>query len=209
MIYNIGITGGIGSGKSTVCRIFASMGYRVYEADARAKALMNEDEALRAAIQDLLGREAYDADGQLDRAYVGRQVFGQPDRLQRLNAIVHPATARDYHRWIGETPADYDRAFVLKEAAILFESGADRGTDGTIAVYAPETLRLARAMHRDGTDAEAIRARMHRQWPEQDKLRRADFVIYSDMQHPLVPQVLAAIRFFGARAAARSAHAST
>lgn len=197
----IGITGGIGSGKSYVCRLLAEQGYRIYEADARAKALMVTDPELMTGIRALFGPEAYLPDGALNRALIGQQVFGDPARLQALNALVHPATARDFQAWVAGTPADYPYSLLFKEAAILYESGADRDADGVITVYAPVALRLSRAMARDGVEAAAVRDRMARQWPERARLARADFVIYNDGTHALEPQVAAALDYFSARPA--------
>ncbi|RMG19043.1 MAG: dephospho-CoA kinase [Bacteroidetes bacterium] len=194
----IGVTGGIGSGKSTVCRIFAALGYEVYEADKRAKALMTENPRVRQGVLNLFGREAYLPEGSLNRAYIGSIVFKDAQKLKQLNAIVHPETARDFENWMQALPAGYDKPFVLKEAAILFESGAYRGVDEVLCVYAPKTLRLKRVCQRDGVSAESVLQRMSKQWPEQQKLLRADFAIYNDEQHALTHQVLAAIRYFSA-----------
>ena len=186
---HIGITGGIGSGKSTVARIFESMGYAVYYSDKRAKALMTEDAKLVKGVKDLFGAEAYFEDGSLNRAFVGEQVFNDEKKLEALNALVHPAVGRDYRRWAASLK-DYDKPFTLKEAAILFESGADRDTDEVIAVYAPKKLRIERVMARDGVTAEAVEARMAKQWPESKKMARSDYIIYNDGKHMLIPQVL-------------------
>ena len=194
MIKQIGLTGGIGSGKSTVARIFESMGYAIYYADARAKALMTEDSELISGVKALLGQESYSPEGQLNRAFVGKEVFGDDDKLQALNALVHPAVARDYHRWISALAEQgYDKSFALKEAAILYESGSYKDSDAVIAVYAPKTVRLERVMARDGVDEAAVLARMEKQWPESKKLERADIVIYNDGEHMLIPQVMAVV----------------
>lgn len=195
-VRSVGITGGIGSGKSLICNTFRSLGYRVYDADSRAKALMAEDAELVSGIKALLGEAAYRPDGSLDRAYVGGIVFQNPDKLAQLNQLVHPATGRDFARWMAETPEDYRKPFVLKEAAILYESGAWKQSDGVISVYAPKSLRLRRVMARDQAPEEAVIARMDKQWPELEKLRRADFAIFNDGEHLIAPQVAAAIRFF-------------
>lgn len=195
---SIGITGGIGSGKSYAGRLLIERGYRVYEADAQAKALMVNDPDLVAGIKALFGEAAYLPDGQLDRALIGGRVFADEGLLAALNALVHPATARDFRAWVAATPATYPHSLVFKEAAILYESGADRDADGVITVYAPATLRLQRAMQRDGVSPAAIRARMARQWPEHARLARADFAIFNDGIHPVAPQVEAALRYFAA-----------
>jgi dephospho-CoA kinase len=188
----IGLTGGIGSGKSRVARILESLHYPVYYADVRAKALMTESPRLVAQVKALLGEEAYADDGTLDRAYVGGRVFGDEALLQGLNDLVHPETGRDFLRWAEEqAAAGYRLAF--EEAAILFESGAHERVDLVWAVYAPKNRRLQRAMQRDEATEEAILARMSRQWPEWRKLARADYLLFSDHRHHMIPQVRAAL----------------
>ncbi|MFK7922613.1 MAG: dephospho-CoA kinase [Bacteroidia bacterium] len=196
----IGITGGIGSGKSYVCRLFEERGYSVYYADQRAKGLMIKDEELIAGVRDLFGSEAYLADGSLNRIHVGQIAFSDPEKLQALNALVHPATGRDYLNWIARIPADYPHPFVLKEAAILYESGAYKSSEGVISVYAPKSIRLARVSNRDSTTEANVLQRMDKQWPELEKLKRADFYILNDGKHDLAPQIEAAIDFFRAKA---------
>ncbi|MEO0468887.1 MAG: dephospho-CoA kinase [Bacteroidota bacterium] len=193
---NVGITGGIGSGKSLICSIFASLGYAVYDADSRAKALMTEDPMLIEQLKENFGSDAYREDGGLNRAYLGGIVFNDPDKLQQLNAIVHPATGRDFLAWQANQSQQTDKAFLLKEAAILYESGAYKTSDAVLTVYAPKRLRLERVMNRDQADQTAILSRMNKQWPESRKLARADFVMINDGRHALAPQVAAAIRFF-------------
>ncbi|MEL6673166.1 MAG: dephospho-CoA kinase [Bacteroidota bacterium] len=195
---HIGLTGGIGSGKSLVASIFERFGFKVYYADQAARDLMNEHQPLVNAVKQLLGEAAYTAEGILDRAWVGQQVFNNPEKLQALNAIVHPETARDYLEWGRAAIEGYVKPFLLKEAAILFESGAYKYSDAVITVYAPKAIRLERVMKRDGVARAAVEARMNKQWPEQEKLKRADFVITNDGQHHLIPQVQEAIRFFQA-----------
>lgn len=198
MMLQIGLTGGIGSGKTTVAKIFEQAGYRVYYADTRAKALYVEDEALKAAIIELVGPEVYDENGQLDRQRFGQIIFNDKQILNAVNAIVHPAVARDFENWVNATPADYPHKFVLKEAAILFESGSHKQADGIICIYAPKTLRLQRVQTRDNVDRQAVVARMRNQWPDIEKVLASDFVIYNDGEHALIPQVLKAIDHFKA-----------
>lgn len=193
---NIGITGGIGSGKSTVGKIFSSLGYRLYHADARAKALMTDNPRVVQQVKDLFGEETYFDDGTLNRALLGKIVFQDSSKLAQLNAIVHPETARDYVEWVQETPADYGKTFVLKEAAILYESGASAYSDAVITVYAPTATRLSRVMNRDKVDRQTVLARMNKQWPEIKKVHQAEFMIINDGKHALIPQVLAAITYF-------------
>lgn len=188
----IGLTGGIASGKSRVAHILESLHYPVYYADVRAKALMTESNTLVEQIKALLGEQAYFSDGSLNRAYIGDRVFGDESLLQRLNALVHPETGRDFLRWADEQ-AQAGHHLAFEEAAILFESGAYQRMDLVWTVYAPKTLRLSRAMQRDDADEGAILGRMSRQWPEWKRLAQADRILISDGQHHLLPQVRAAL----------------
>lgn len=167
-MYKVGITGGIGSGKSTVCRLFEQNGIAVYDSDARAKALMAEDATLCEQLVEAFGAECYNEQG-LDRAYLAGRVFGDDAELQRLNAIVHPAVKEDFRRW-----ADVQRgAYVVLESAILFESGFDTQVDTTLAVMAPMEERLRRTVERDGVDREAVRRRMEHQLSDDELHARA------------------------------------
>lgn len=167
-MYKVGITGGIGSGKSTVCRLFEQNGIAVYDSDARAKALMAEDATLREQLVEAFGAECYNEQG-LDRAYLAGRVFGDDAELQRLNGIVHPAVKEDFRRW-----ADVQRgAYVVLESAILFESGFDTEVNTTLAVMAPMEERLRRTVERDGVDREAVRRRMEHQLSDDELHARA------------------------------------
>ena len=167
-MYKVGITGGIGSGKSTVCRLFEQNGIAVYDSDARAKALMAESATLREQLVEAFGAECYNEQG-LNRAYLAGRVFGDEVELQRLNGIVHPAVKDDFRRW-----ADAQRgAYVVLESAILFESGFDAEVDTTLAVMAPMEERLRRTAERDGTDMEAIKRRMEHQLSDDELHARA------------------------------------
>ncbi len=192
----IGVTGGIGSGKSLICTIFEAMGYEVYYADIRAKQLMLEDANIIKRVKKLFGESAYLPDRSLNRSYIGDIVFNDKQKLQALNAIVHPATGKDFERWLRAKRATYSKAFLLKEAAILYESGAYKGVDAVITVYAPKHIRLQRVMKRDGVKAKSVLQRMDKQWSALRKLRQADFVIYNDGKHALCTQVIAAIQHF-------------
>ncbi len=186
-MWKIGITGGIGSGKSTVCQVFEWLGIPVYYADVRAKWLMQYDAELRQAIMQLLGQDAYLPDGSLNRPYIAGVVFRDADTLQRLNQLVHPAVHRDAEQWCLAQHAPY----TLREAALLYESGGYRLMDKMIVVTAPEELRIQRVMARDGASREAVLARMAQQWPEAQKAALADYLIRNDGQALLLPQVLA------------------
>lgn len=195
-LLNIGITGGIGSGKSTVCRIFEQMGYRVYSADDRAKHLMVAYEPLVEQIKLLLGDQAYLEDGMLNRKWIGTQVFADKEKLEALNKLVHPAVRQDFESWSFAQIPSYEKSFLLYEAAILFESGGKDRVDAVITVYAPKEIRIQRVMNRDHTTREHVEARMANQWPDQKKLDLADFAIFNDGNHMLIPQVLAAVTYF-------------
>ncbi len=168
-MYKIGITGGIGSGKSTVCRMFAELGVPVYDSDSEAKRLMRENAPLREAICREFGAESY-TDGELNRSYIASRIFGDDDARRRLNALVHPAVMSDFAAWAERQTSDY----VILESAILFESSLESNVDRTIAVMAPEGLRVARAMARDGAAEQAVRSRMACQLSDDEMCRRAD-----------------------------------
>lgn len=168
----VGLTGGIGSGKSTVAGYFRDLGIPVYDSDTRARQLMEGQPSLRKDIEALLGPGAY-LDGRLNRPYIAERVFGNPTLLAALNALVHPVVRRDFQQWSQQQHAPY----VLQEAAVLFENGGYRQLDRTILVTAPETTRLRRVMKRDQASREAVQARMKNQWDDLKKIPLADFVI--------------------------------
>lgn len=180
----VGITGGIGSGKSTVCRVFNTLGIPVFFADSAAKYLMNNDPTLVSNIKDLFGADIY-TNGSLDRPKLSSIVFSKPELLQQLNAIVHPATIAYGNNWMEAQTSPY----VLKEAAIFFESGTYKDMDIMIGVFAPKELRIHRAMRRDGTTRAKIEARIAQQMNEEEKMAKCDHVILNDDIHAVIPQV--------------------
>jgi dephospho-CoA kinase len=182
---NIGLTGGIGSGKTTVAKIFELLGIPVYYADDAAKRIMNEDEELKAAIQKQFGHEAY-KNGELDRSYLSAKVFSDPLQLEILNSLVHPATIRDAGKWMSQQKASY----TIKEAALIFESGSAEHLDYVIGVYAPAQLRIKRTMQRNDMTYDDVKQRMDKQLDENMKMKLCDFVIYNDEEHLLIPQVI-------------------
>lgn len=192
MPLKIGITGGIGSGKSVVCRVFRTLGIPVFDADSEARKLMVTDAGLVAAIRSAFGDAAYHDDGTLNRGYLASQVFGDEERLEILNGIVHPVTIQAGETWSRKQDAPY----TIKEAALLFESGSFRLNDFTVLVTAPALIRIERVVQRDGTTPEQVRARMQRQWPDEEKVRLADFTIVNDGVQAIIPQVLALDRLF-------------
>lgn len=187
----IGITGGIGSGKSVVARLFAALGVPVYDSDTRAKWVMANDLLLRQQLQAAFGPETYDAAGQLNRPYLARVAFGDPARLAQLNELVHPRVGEDFAAWLARQAAA-GHAYALKEAALLFESGAYKGLDKIITVFAPPEVRTARVLrrdpHRTAADVQRI---IGQQLPEAERLQRADYVVYNDDSQLVIPQVLA------------------
>ncbi len=181
----IGLTGGIGSGKSTVARIFGILGIPVFDADSIAKTIMNEDETLKAAIISYFGSSAYQA-GRLDRNFMASAVFQDEEKRMKLNALVHPAVLQAAKNWM----LQQNTAYVIKEAALIFESGSQETLDLVIGVYAPKSLRLQRTMQRDNTDRASVLKRMNSQIKEELKMKLCDFVLYNDEQMLLTPQVL-------------------
>lgn len=186
MTQRIGITGGIGSGKTTACRLFEFLGIPVYYADDRAKWLMQNDEKLIDQLKTTFGHEVYDQEGHLDRAYLAGIVFNDRAKLEQLNGIVHPAVREDSIRWDAQ---HQDTPYTLREAALLYESGIYQLLDQIITVTAPEALRIQRVMQRDGVDEAAVKARIDKQWPEEKKVALADFIIHNDGEQSLIRQV--------------------
>ncbi len=185
----IGVTGGIGSGKSVVCRMFAALGAPVYEADARAKWLTEHDPALKTDIVRVLGSMAYDSAGRYDRTWVASQVFTNPALLAQLNAVIHPRVLTDTLDWISQHA---DAQYVVKEAALMRAAGDGNTLDKVIVVHAPVALRITRIRQRDPHRSEAdIQAIIDRQISDNDRLQLADYVLANDESELLLPQILA------------------
>jgi dephospho-CoA kinase len=183
----IGITGNIGSGKSTVARVFAILGVKVFYADAEAKKVMTADELLIEGIKSAFGSEAYSANGELNRKYVAGIVFNNEEELKKLNSLVHPAVFRAFDEWAkGFTNEPY----VIKEAAVLFESGSYQFCDKTLLVSAPLEMRLKRVMQRDHISRAEVEAREVRQFTEERKKELADYILHNDDTQLVIPQVL-------------------
>jgi len=180
----VGLTGVIGSGKTTVSEVFHSLGIPVYNSDKRAKYLMENDPSLRVAIIQYFGEESYRSEG-LNRLYLSEQVFSDKSKLQKLNSIVHPVVGNDFALWCKNQSAP----FVLKEAAILIESGAYKGLDKIIVVTASENVRMERVMERDGVKASEVRDRINNQMTDSERLQYADFIIDNDGIQMLISQV--------------------
>lgn len=181
----IGLTGGIGSGKSTVAQIFQVLGIPVFDADSASKKIMETDADLQNAIQAQFGEKIY-VHGQLQRKVLSDIVFKDAHQLELLNAIVHPATIKAAEQWF----AVQDAPYVIKEAALLFEAGTTHNLNFIIGVQAPMALRIHRCMQRDGVTREDVQARMERQIDDRIKMKLCDFVIVNDEQHLLTEQVL-------------------
>ena len=180
----IGITGGIGSGKSTVCRLFSQRGIAVYDSDREAKRLMTEDQSLKEAIKARFGEDTY-TEGELNRAMLAQRVFGDEEALAALNALVHPAVMRDFEEWTARQESPY----VVLESAILFSAHLEAMVDRTLAVLAPEPLRVARATKRDGCSEELIRERIKAQMSDDEIAQKADYVLVNIMESDLAPEV--------------------
>lgn len=183
-----GITGGIGSGKTTVCRIFEVLGIPVYYADDWAKWLINNDAELKKGIVEIFGMQAYTPEAEYNRSFVAKIVFENKEKLAKLNALVHPAVERHSRDWHDNRAAE-GAPYTLKEAALLIESGSRQFVDFLIVVTAPEALRIHRVMQRDDLTEEQVRARMRNQMAEAEMLNEADFVIVNDGVQLLLPQV--------------------
>jgi dephospho-CoA kinase len=182
---SIGITGGIGSGKSIVARVLEIMGFPVFYADAEAKKCMQNDQKLQHSIQDLLGDEAF-LNGEIQREFIAKQIFSSPELKEKMNALVHPAVYAAYATWCKNQP----NKLVFNESALLFETGSFSRFDATILVTAPEEIRLKRVIQRDQSNAEAVKLRMQNQLPDSEKIPLANFIIHNDDQQLVVPQIL-------------------
>lgn len=181
----VGLTGGIGTGKSVVARIFECLKVPVYDADTKAKNILDSEKVIRQ-LQNLFGIAAIGNNGLPDRKYIASQVFADPEKLARLNKLIHPLVREDFEHWCEMQKAPY----VIEEAAILFESGFNRFFDITILVTAPEEICIDRVMKRDGVSREAVKQRMRNQWPEARKRELAGYILVNDGKNLLLPEVL-------------------
>lgn len=183
--YTIGITGGIGSGKSVVSQLLCLMGIPVYGCDIEAKRLMSQSEEIRAELVRIVGDKVYGSDGQLDRNYLAAYMFGNANHVAQINRIVHPCVRADFRQWVEQA----DKDVVAVESAILFEAGMDADVDAVWVVSAPKEIRLQRAVLRDKASEESIRRRMRNQCSDAEYRERADVTIYNDGIHSLISQV--------------------
>lgn len=181
----VGLTGGIGSGKTTVAKAFKALGVPIYIADVEAKKLMNRSKIIKRKLIELLGEESY-VDGKLNRPYIANIIFNDTSYLKKMNAIVHPKVASHFKRWTNKQDAPY----VIKEVAILFENGGHKQCDYVITVTAPKALRIKRVLKRDTTSKEKIEAIMKNQWSDSKKVKLSDFVIVNKTLEKTKAQVL-------------------
>lgn len=182
----VGITGGIGSGKSTACKVFRVLGIPVFEADHVARQLMNSDKNVRFQLIHLFGEAVYLPDQTIDRKLLAGIVFNNPSLLAQLNTIVHPAVINAFENWVLYQHSPY----ILHEAAILFESGFYKMMDLTITVATNEEERIQRVMKRDGTSEEQVRQRIQNQWTDEQRIKLADFVIGNNDNELIIPQIV-------------------
>ncbi|TBO36455.1 dephospho-CoA kinase [Pedobacter kyonggii] len=188
-MYKVGITGGIGSGKTTVCKVFEVLGIPVFYADTAAKEIMCKDALLVEGIKSAFGNESYFEDGKLNNKHIAGIVFNNEDALAKLNALVHPAVFRAFDTWEAVIPPS--TPYTLKEAALLFESGSYKMCDTTILVTAPYEIKMKRVMLRDGVTAAQVKARMDKQLSDEEKSKMANHFIINDEQESIIEQVLA------------------
>ncbi len=182
----IGITGGIGSGKSVVCAAFSALGISVYDADSEAKKLYDLPEVAEA-VKNIFGSQYFSENGELDRKKFAGLVFNDDTALQKVNALIHPYIKKNFRNWKKEHA---NEPFVIKEAAILFESGTNKSCDKIITVTAPVEMRIQRVLRRDSRGRDEIEKIIQRQWSDEEKIKRSDFVIVNDETRLVLPQVL-------------------
>ena len=185
-MHTVGVTGGIGSGKSTICKVFHQLGVAIYDADGRGKALLKEDVLVKEQVVSAFGTEAYHSDGSVNKVYLADKVFSDSEALATLNGIVHPSVRIDFERWVCEQKGPY----VLKEAAILIESGAYQDCDEVIVVEANIESRLKRVIDRDQADESQVRERMNAQMSDEERNKYAHHTIDNNEDQLIIPQIL-------------------
>ncbi|MGD9931432.1 MAG: dephospho-CoA kinase [Mangrovibacterium sp.] len=186
MMLKIGITGGIGSGKSTICHFFRLLGVPVFEADTEAKKIMNQSPVIRSKLRMLFGNDIYLANQTIDRKKLAGLIFNSPPLLEEVNSIVHPEVRKFFFEWCDKQNSPY----IVHEAAILFESGFYRMMDQTILVTAPLEERIKRVMARENTTEEDIRNRISKQWPDEEKMKLATYILNNNNEELLLPRLI-------------------
>jgi dephospho-CoA kinase len=186
-VLKIGITGGIGSGKSLVCKVFSMLGIPVYDSDSRAKWIANFHPVVKKEMIVLFGSDAY-LDGKLNTRYISEIVFKDKSKTEKINAIIHPKVGEDFNEWYSQ---QINVPYILKEAALLYESGSYKTLDKIIVVTAPLEMRIKRVLQRDVHRTESeVRAIINKQFSEEEKCKRADFLIYNNEEQLVIPQVV-------------------
>lgn len=189
----IGITGGIGSGKTTVCKVFELLGVPVFYADDIAKSIMHTDPILKSSILEAFGQKSYTKNGELNRKYISAIVFNNQQELKKLNSLVHPAVFRAFDNWVLD---HLEAPYVIKEAALLYESEAYKMCNQTILVLSPIESRISRVQARDGISADDIQLRIQRQFSDDQKMNFADHILMNDEGELLIPQIVQLHRQF-------------
>jgi dephospho-CoA kinase len=183
----VGVTGGIGSGKTTVCKVFELLGIPVFYADDVAKSIMHTDQVLKTAILNTFGERAYTKEGTLNRSYISSLVFNSKPELEKLNSLVHPAVFRAFDNWLLQQK---DAPYVIKEAALLFESDSYKMCDESILVIAPTETKISRVKLRDGISDEDVKLRMNRQFSDEVKIKFADHILNNDEKQLIIPKII-------------------
>jgi dephospho-CoA kinase len=187
MMLKVGVTGGIGSGKTTVCKVFELLGIPVFYADDVAKSIMHTDQVLKTAILNTFGERAYTKEGTLNRSYISSLVFNNNPELEKLNSLVHPAVFRAFDNWLLEQK---DAPYVIKEAALLYESDSYKMCDESILVIAPTETKISRVKVRDGISDEDVKLRMNRQFSDEVKIKFADHILNNDEKQLIIPKII-------------------
>lgn len=182
----VGVTGGIGSGKSTICKVFELLDVPVFYADAESRKLLQTNKEIQRAIINLFGNEIVSSDGLIDRKKIASIVFNDVQKLKNLNRIMHPAVFTHFENWVKKQVSPY----VIKEAAILFESGTDKQVDKIITVTCPMNIRIDRVIKRDRVTYESVERRILNQWSDEEKIKHSQFVINNDERNLIIPQIL-------------------
>lgn len=189
----IGITGGIGSGKSIVCEAFKRLGVPVYYADDEAKIIVNSDKNIKEKLIKNYGLKIYKKDGEINKTKLSSIIFQDKNALKKVNSIVHPVVKQHFTEWL-KNKEKYK--YIIKEAALLFESNSYKDLDIIVTIYAPENIRIKRVMMRDKADEATIKKRMQSQYSDEEKIKKSDYVIYNDQNQLILPQILKLHKLF-------------